>query len=388
MIITRQFVSSIEARLREKLNFIQVIVGPRQVGKTTGVKQLLSNWNGPSLFVSADAVVPPDANWLVTNWRKAKTLGNGALLVVDEVQKIHRWSETIKMLFDEDRESRNLKIVLLGSASLSLQRDLGESLAGRFEVIRVPHWSYKECKKAFSYSLDQYLQYGGYPSAAELIHDPDRWRIFMQDSIIEPVLSKDILQLTPLAKPALFRQTFELAVQYPGQELSLTKLLGYLQDKGNITTIKYYLELMQKAFLLQILNKFTGKALSSRATIPKILPLTTALTHAFVNPNKLFTDNTWRGRITESAVGAHLATAPGDLYYWREKNLEVDYVFSYDDRLFAVEVKAGRERSRKGLDAFISRHKKAVPVTIDQNNLETFLLLENPRKEIAEGNFS
>ena len=300
--ITRDFTNTLRARLTENLNFMQVVIGPRQVGKTTGLEQIISRWHGSSLMVTADELTTPNREWLSLQWQRAEQKGPGTLLVIDEVQKIPQWSDVVKYLFDRDR--RRLKVVLLGSASLSLQRGLSESLAGRFELIHANHWNLRECQIAFGWSLVEYLKFGGYPAAGELIGDIPRWRNFIRNSIVEPVLFKDILGLSSVAKPALFRQTFELAMAYPAREISLQKMLGQLQESGNVTTIKHYLELLEGAFLIKTLQKYTGSEVKKRASSPKIVPLNSGLVHAFQNPGDVDSKPEWRGRIFEAAVGA------------------------------------------------------------------------------------
>ncbi len=375
--IKRNFTRILEKRLGEKLNFIQVVLGPRQVGKTTGLQQIVQAWQGPALMISADEVITPTIDWLKLHWEKARNLGTDALLVVDEVQKIPNWSSAIKYLFDQDRAARKLKVVLLGSASLALQKGLGESLAGRYEVIPANHWGLDECKQAFKWNLEDFLKFGGYPAAAELSEDIDRWQNYVRNSIIEPVLIKDILGLTTVNKPALFRQTFELAMSYPAQEISLQKLLGQLQESGNVTTIKHYLELFEGAFLLKTLQKYTGSEIRKRGSSPKIIPLNMALCHAFRSPTLIDSNSDWRGRIFEAAVGAALSKTKGKLFYWREGKYEVDFVWELEGQLYALEIKSGRKRSSKGLEKFLQRYSKSIPVVIDVVKGEQILEVES-----------
>ena len=370
--IKREFTSLLERRLLESSSFIQVVVGPRQVGKTMGLKQIVASWNGPTLMVSADSISPPTADWINLHWVRARTLGDNTLFVIDEIQKIPQWSEAIKRLYDEDRNTRKLQVVLLGSASLSLQKGLNESLAGRFELINATHWTYLECQEAFNWGIDEYLQFGGYPAAAELIRDPIRWQSYIRESIVEPVISRDIQSLVTVHKPALFRQSFELAMGYPAQEISLQKLLGQLQESGNATTIKHYLELFEGAFLLRCLQKYSTKALRMKASSPKILPMTSALVHAFVNPAKAIKDPEWRGRIFESSIGAQLSRTRGQLYYWRSGVFEVDFVVELEGKIYAIEVKSGRKKSKRGLAAFVKQCPDSIPIILDTVNGKTF----------------
>lgn len=375
--ITRDFTRVLQKRLDTALNFIQVVIGPRQIGKTTGLQQIIREWNGPSLMVTADEVAAPGPDWITLQWHRARNLGDNVILVIDEVQKIPQWSSTVKYLFDQDRGRRKMKIVLLGSASLSLQQGLCESLAGRYEVILAHHWNLSECGRAFGWNLNDFLMFGGYPAAAELVEDTERWQSFLKNSIIEPVLIKDILGLTAVGKPALFRQTFELSMTYPAREISYQKLLGQLQESGNVTTIKHYLELLEGAFLLKTLQKYSGSAMRKKGSSPKILPLNTALIHAFRNPYDIEDDPERRGRVFEAAVGAALARSQGELFYWRNGKFEVDFVLQLEGKLFAVEVKSGRKRGSKGLEKFIVQHPDGIPLIIDDQNGRDLLKADN-----------
>ncbi len=363
--IKRNFTGILKERLREDLNFIQVVLGPRQVGKTTGLQQIVKSWQGPSLMISADELITPTTGWLQLNWERAKNLGTGALFVIDEIQKIPDWSTVVKYLFDQDRAAKKLKIVLLGSASLSLQRGLAESLAGRYEIIPAHHWNLDECSRAFGWDVDDFLKFGGYPAAAQLISDVERWQNYIRNSIIEPVLIRDILGLTSVNKPALFRQTFELAMSYPAQEISYQKLLGQLQESGNVTTIKHYLELFEGAFLLKTLQKYSGSEVRKRGSSPKIIPLNTALCHGFRSPLAIDDDPDWRGRIFEAAVGAALCRTKGKLFYWRQGKFEVDFVLELEGKIYAIEVKSGRKRSYRGLEKFLMQYPGSIPLLID-----------------------
>lgn len=369
----RPFVAQLEKRLLDEQPLIQVLMGPRQVGKTTGMRQLLARYPGPSHYANADDLLTTDRTWLLEQWQKALLLGDGALLVIDEIQKIPNWSETLKSLWDKD--SRRFRVVVLGSSSLQLQTGLTESLAGRFELTRIYHWNYAELKGAFGYDLERYLRYGGYPGSVAYEGEYDRWYAYLKDSIVEAVIGKDILLNRKVGNPALFRQAFEILCRYPAQEISYTKLLGQLQDRGNTDLVKYYIELYAGAFVLRPLEKYSAKAWLSRSSSPKILLSCPALYTMTEGPGVL-DDPEKRGRAFELAVGAHLLQLPGELRYWREKNAEVDFVYCYQGRLYAVEVKSGRRKSAKGLDLFLKQFGDARPVIISPDNFSLFS--ENP----------
>lgn len=355
----RPQVAELERRLAEPRRFMQVVIGPRQVGKTTLVQQATSKFEGSVRFVSADEPGLQPTEWLSQQWEAARL--SGGVLVIDEVQKVPNWSEAVKRLWDEDsRNGRDLKVVLLGSAPLLVQRGLTESLAGRFETLRIPHWSFSEMSQAFGFTLEQFLYFGGYPGAASLVNERERWRRYVLDSLIETTIGRDVLLMTRVDKPALLRRLFELACSYSGQVLSYTKLLGQLQDAGNTTTLAHYLDLLSGAGLVLGLQKYAGDKARSRGSSPKLQVLNTALltVQSELALEDYRQDGALWGRLVGSAVGAHLANpalmGEVEVFYWRERNREVDFVVKAGRRLTAIEVKSGgTPSSLPGMKAFV-----------------------------------
>lgn len=368
-------------RFHEPRRFIQVIAGPRQVGKTTLAKQAMESLPIPFHYASADEPMLRDNVWLEEQWEigrlKANGAAKGAVLILDEVQKLPNWSNTVKFLWDMDsRKKVNLKVALLGSSPLLIQKGLTESLAGRFETVPLSHWSYTEMRKAFGFSVEQYIYFGGYPGAAPLINDENRWRRYILDSLIETTISKDILLMTRVDKPALLRRLFQLGCDYSAQVLSYQKMIGQLHDAGNTTTLAHYLDLLAGAGMLAGLQKYSGKKVRQRGSSPKLLVLNTALMTA---PSGLTfemaqSDRNYWGRLVETAVGAHLYNAllghNGKLQYWREANKEVDYVVTSNKKIIAIEVKSGsRREALPGMDAFNATYHPAQMILIGGQGL-------------------
>ncbi len=373
-------------RLVEPRRFIQVVAGARQVGKTTLVQQVTEAAKVPVRYASADEPTLRGADWIAQQWEAARLTAGpaGAILVLDEVQKAVNWSESVKRLWDEDtRERRPLKVVLLGSAPLLVQRGLTESLAGRFEVLHLPHWSLTEMRAAFDVSLEEYVYFGGYPGAASLVREPARWRRYILDALVETTIARDVLLLTRVDKPVLLRRLFELGCRYSGQVLSYTKMLGQLHDAGNATTLAHYLELLSGAGLLTGLAKYSGRVVRQRGSSPKLQVLNTALMSAQSGRSleEARAEREMWGRLVESAVGAHLANAAAagecELFYWRERNHEVDFVVRAGRTLTAIEVKSGRTRdAQPGLTAFAEAFKPARKLLVGRDGIpvEEFLL--------------
>lgn len=366
MEITRDFVDKVLASLSRKHPLIDVVIGPRQVGKTTGIKQLLQKIKRDHFYVSADGDILKPPSWITEQWLLAKNKSPNSILVIDEIQKVENWAEVIKQLWDQQNlKSDHIKLILLGSSSLELQRGLSESLAGRFLLHKVYHWSPQESFKAYNLDLEQYLKFGGYPGSYPFIDDKMTWLNYMKNSIVDAVIGKDILSVARVKSPSLFKQCFYLACSYASQEISYTKLLGQLQDKGNTELVKYYLELFEQAFLLKQLFKFSNKKTLSRSSSPKILPLCPALYSITIDADY---DTNNYGRAFETTVGALLSALPGELYYWRAKNLEVDYVYKFGKKLWAIEVKSNNKKTAKALHEFKKEFPSAELVLIHREN--------------------
>lgn len=357
----------IRKRLEEPRRFIQVVMGPRQVGKSTVVKQVLQDIDLPYLLFSADNVPASNSAWVSNCWaavrsqKESKAYGS-VILVIDEIQKIANWSEVVKKEWDDDTfHNLDIRVLLLGSSRVMLEKGLSESLAGRFEEIRMSHWSYAEMKECFGYTLDQYMFYGGYPGAAELIAEPDRWEQYIQSAIIDTTINKDILMDTPISKPALLRQTFELGAAYSGEVLSLSKMLGSLQDAGNTVTLAGYINLLDESGMLCGIQKYSIDTARRRASIPKLQVYNNAL-KAIFNPytfEQAILDRRAWGRIFESSIGAWLVSQAFvhrfEVFYWRERDLEVDFILRKKGIVIAIEVKSNAEKNTKGLNSFKER---------------------------------
>lgn len=372
-VIERALVRELLRRLRRGPRLVQVVVGPRQVGKTTALEQVMAKWEGPSHYATADLPVPPTAEWIAAQWEVARKLGGRrrTLLVLDEVQKVPRWSEVVKARVDEDkRTGAPIRAVILGSASLLVRAGAAESLAGRFELHHAPHWSAVECCDAFGWDLDRWLYFGGYPGAAPLVGSRRRWAEYVRDALIETVLSRDVLQLAHVAKPALLRQLFMLACHAPAEIVSFNKMLGQLQDAGNTVTLAHYLDLLSAAFLVSGVPRWSHGKLRARASSPKLVVRSNALVNAMSSvglEEARGAPDHW-GRLVENAVGAALLSSAESggfgVYYWREGHDEVDWVVEHDRMVVALEVKSGRARRSRGLEAFRRRHPECRALVI------------------------
>ncbi|MFH1474820.1 MAG: ATP-binding protein [Chloroflexota bacterium] len=383
------------ARLGETRRFIQVVTGPRQVGKTTLVRQALADLEIPSVYASADDPGLRDRAWLDAQWGAARAVeaasaGHAAILAIDEVQKVGSWAEIVKRLWDEDAAAGvDVRVVLLGSAPLLVQRGLTESLAGRFETIRLTHWSFGEMESAFGWDLETFLVHGGYPGAAVLVDDPERWRAYLLDSLVETTLARDVLLLHRIDKPALLRQLFRLGCDYSGQVVSYQKLVGQLQDAGNTTTLAHYLRILGDSGLLTGLEKYSGGRIRQRGSSPKLLALDSGLMTAMAGLSRVELRDRpedW-GRVVETAVGAHLvnsANADTTVSWWRDRDREVDFVVESPHGLMAMEVGSGRRKpSLPGLAAFSRAYPNARVLLAGAQGMPLADLLRMPAHELV-----
>jgi predicted AAA+ superfamily ATPase len=392
--LSRSWIVEIENRLQEDKSHIQILLGPRQIGKTTSLLALQQKL-GPTrcVYSTADDKQTLGSVWIEQEWERTLKLSKSnnqiqnVVLILDEIQKISNWSETVKKLWDQNaKDHSKMKVILSGSSSLAIQSGLSESLAGRFELIPAVHATFAEFQSLSNLGIDHFIYYGAYPGSLELLNDPTRWKSYILSSLIETVLSRDILSLARVHKPALLKRLFQLGCAYSGQILSYQKAMGQLQDAGNTTTLAHYLELLDYAFLIKGLTKYEGgKKISSRSSSPKFLPYSTALSSALndLSFEELKDSSDLWGRQVESAVGAYLVNESRKqsllVQYWREGNDEVDFVLSQGAKAVAIEVKSGRSgKFHKGLAAFKQKFPKAKTIVVGDSGFKLEDFFKSP----------
>lgn len=372
----RRHLNILKSRMAEPRRRMQIVMGPRQVGKSTLVGQFTEGISVPFDFFAADGVNRFDSSWIPNKWQQVRMRMDihseqEHILIIDEVQKIRGWSEQVKKEWDEDsRSHRNLKVILLGSSRLLLQKGLEESLEGRFETIKMGYWDWQEMHEAFGFSMDEYVYFGGFPGLAPDIQDEDRWRNLMEDSIISPILTRDILEIEEIRNPALLRQVFELACIESAKELSLTKMQGTM-NCGTVPTIKNYLDILNKSMTVQPLQNYSSSIVKEKQSVPKMQVFNNAFRNRFgtFSFDEARVDPAEWGRLVESAVGAHLAnramTDDYELFYWRnERRQECDYVLRKGQALVAIEVKSGSVDKTVGFEKFKEQFADKVTAAI------------------------
>ena len=413
-VFQRPQVHLLRQRLAEPPRHLITIFGPRQTGKTTIVQQALAQVDVQHRYCAVDVRDDPasdvqfdihethlpisgerDSDWLVRTWNQARVRAtrskNGFVLVLDEIQKIPKWSDTVKGLWDTDRaRGCPLHVILLGSAPLLMQSGLSESLAGRFEPVQVTHWSFPEMSQAFDFDLQQYIYFGGYPGCAGFIDDQERWRNYILEALIKSNIERDVLAMTRVDKPALLKRFFDLGSDYSGQILSYTKMVARLESAGNTTTLARYLDLLTDAGLLTGLQGYSNRPVQRRTSSPKLNVLNTALMTAGsgYDFHQAVADRTFWGRIVESAVGAHLfnsATSDISIHYWRDRGHEVDFVLKRGPRIVGIEVKsAARKRPSQGMLEFQKRCSPWKSLVVGDGGVQLSELLSVPTRDWFE----
>ncbi len=379
----RDFANEIESRLGTFVPLIQVITGPRQVGKTTAVQSFLKKFSGQSRYLSFDNPGPNAPELIRFEWEKLSRSNGHKVLVLDEIQNVPNWASLIKELYDQERSKKEFSLAVLGSSALELLTRGEESLLGRFEIIRAPHWNMFETAATHNWSLETFLQFGGYPILGEILdvdssRSLDRCQKFVRDAILEPVITRDILSLQPVLNTALFRQVIQLALSLPCEEISFAKLLGQLSERGSSASVKNYLELMEKAFLIKLLYRFSEGKIRLRTSSPKIVPLAPALSHAFVSPERINTDPSWFGHMFEAAIISRFSELGYDLFYWSNSKEDVDLVIQRNSFVCAIEIKSGKSSDWRGLNAFKRLYPNTGRLLLDRASGEEFLVARDP----------
>jgi predicted AAA+ superfamily ATPase len=368
---------TLEARLNEKApGKIQLLTGPRQVGKTDTLLKLAKKFHETAIYTAADSPESALPGYWERLWQSAFEMEKAkgvAILLIDEVQHLPDWSIRLKGEWDKVlREGLKIYLVASGSSSLHLGRGSKESLAGRIERLTITHWSAAMLKKAFKLpkneAIIRIVTRGSYPGSMVFYNDLQRWSAYIRDAIIDPAISHDIFSLTEVRRPALLKQVFALSAASPAQIVSLNKLQGQLQDKGALDTISHYLSLLEDSFLIAALDKHTAKPIRSRSAPPKLVVLNNALLAVMDQrgiPNKK-NDPERFGNWVENAVLAFCWNSGQQVSYWRDDTYEVDGVIDGPWGSFAIEVKTSSfiERDLIGLLEFTRQYPKYAPLVV------------------------
>lgn len=376
-IITRE-------RLRERVLMddstrIQMLTGPRQVGKTTILLELAEDFGARAIYRAADVEEVSAPGWWTLQWERAVRMARTGktLLIVDEIHSMPYWARRIKVAFDEVcREKLPLQIIISGSAALPITTGARNELAGRFELLTLRHWTVRDLIEVFQLPLEEaaevYVRYGAFPGELTRRHDYARWREYIIHAILDPALNSDLLLLNQIQKPAILRQLSSIASAQPSEIISLQKLAATLQEKGTLPTISHYLSLLGEAYLLATLDKYSEREVRRRASPPKLVPLSNAFLTAYSDtepPTAMQNPEKW-GHWLENACIAAAVNAGYQVSYWRSEPYEVDMVVTGQNDNWAIEIKSGgfATRDLHGLMTFIERYRDFRPLIIGEEN--------------------
>ncbi len=366
----------LEERIKESApGRIQLLTGPRQVGKTTILVDIARQYGERALYLAADTPEAALSGWWSTQWNRALRMARTGkcVLLVDEVQSLPDWSRIIKAAIDfVYREQLPLQVVISGSAALPLTGGARESMAGRFEHLTLCHWTARDLVDAFALSEDEaaetYVRFGAFPRSMDWLGDIPRWRRYVREAIIDAVLGRDLVMLESIRKPALLRQVFAICSGHPGAIVSLQKIAGSIQDSGALETIAHYLNVLGEAYLVAALPKFSVSEIRRRSAPPKLVSLSNAFLAVATEdePPRASADPRRWGHWLENACIARAVNSGYRVTYWREDQLEVDMVIEGEDGKWAVEVKSGEFSSfdLRGLLEFQSRNQDYHPLVI------------------------
>lgn len=366
----------LQARLTEPApGRIQLLSGPRQVGKTTLLLEIAGTYGDRALYLAADSPEASLPDWWLSRWQIAVRMAREkpGVLLIDEVQGLPDWSRWLKVAYDEiKREKLPLHIVVSGSSSLRVSTGMRETMAGRFERLNLRHWTARDLMQAFDLSenaaIEQVIRFGAFPGGQELLANLLRWKAYIRDAVIDPAIGTDLLMLQPVRKPALLRQVFAICIGHPAEILSLQKMAGSLTDTGNLTTIAEYLSLLGEAYLAVGLPKFSSSEVRRRATPPKLVLLSNAFLAVALDeepPTSISDSRRW-GHWLENACIARAINDGHTVTYWREEHQEVDMIVEGAAGRWAVEIKSGdfTIRDLAGLAEFHRRHPEYRPLVI------------------------
>jgi len=362
---------------------IQLLAGPRQVGKTTLLLELAERHGDAAIYAAADGPEATLPGFWERLWARAadtaSTQGH-AVVLVDEAHLLHDWASHLKGEWDRLRRRKlPIHVVATGSSALRIAAGARESLAGRFEQITLTHWSAASLAEMFGVkprtAVDLLIKMGSYPGAFELRGDLARWSAYVRDAILEPAIGRDIVALAAVRKPALLRQVFGVCVSSPSQIVSLQKIQGQLQDPGALETIAHYLTLLEQAFLVAALGKHAASPARQRAAPPKLITLNNALLAVVDSrgaPDRS-TDPRRFGAWVENACLAHAWNSGQRVTYWREQPLEVDGVLEGSWGSWVIEVKTGSATNPelRGIAEFTRRHPGFHPLVLCDDEVRT-----------------
>jgi predicted AAA+ superfamily ATPase len=363
---------------------IQLLSGPRQVGKTTLLLELAEELGAAALYAPADAPEAVLPGFWERLWDQAEEVAGKAgraVVLLDEAHLVPDWAGRLKGVWDRLRRKKlPIQIVATGSSALRLASGSRESLAGRFERITLTHWSAASLAQVFKLSPEvaalTIVEEGSYPGAFELRSDRARWSAYLRDAIVGPAIGRDILALAAVRRPALLRQVFGACASSPAQIVSLQKIQGQLQDAGALETIAHYLALLEEAYLVAPIQKYAARAARRRNAPPKLVTLSNALSAA-VDPRGAPSQKAEPDRFgawVENACLAHAWNAGQQVSYWREEPLEVDGILEGSWGSWAIEVKTGgfQASDLKGLLELTRRHRALRPLVIcEQSRIGT-----------------
>ncbi|MCC5939150.1 MAG: ATP-binding protein [Lunatimonas sp.] len=366
----------LEEKLAEKVDWKKalILLGPRQVGKSTLVHKLARTLDPNFLLLNGDEIQTQE---LLSNssleFLKAY-LGDSKVIVIDEAQRIPNIGLTLKLIIDN---FNHVQLIVTGSSSLELASTVKEPLTGRKWEYRIFPVSWEEIRgwkglaKAMS-QLDSLLVFGSYPEI--LTHSGEK--IPLLQNLSSSYLYKDLLNFQGIRKPELLGKLLQALAWQVGSEVSYNELSNTIQaDKA---TVSNYLDLLEKAYILFRLNPYSRNLRSEITSSRKIYFVDNGMRNSIIGNYAPLSSRNDIGQLWENFLMAERQKLLnyhgfyGRTYFWRTvKGQEVDYIEEIDGEIHAFEFKWSPKSKGKIPDSFIKTyHPKTVKIVHRENYWE------------------
>ncbi len=372
--INRLITTRIEERLGRKKAIL--LLGPRQTGKTTLVKKIMTGYSGGAIYLNADEPFDRQRLTDVSSAQLRQLIGNNQLVVIDEAQRVPNIGLTLKLLVDQLPEKQ---VLATGSSSLDLANSIHEPLTGRLFVFHLfpvswQEWATHTGALEANRALEQRLLYGSYP---DVVNNPGD-ETAMLSSIAAGYLYKDIFSFGNIRRPEVLEKLLQALALQVGNEVSYNELANLL--KVNKDTVSNYIDMLEKSFIVFRLPPLSRNLRKEIASSRKVYFYDTGIRNMLINnfnPLSIRQDvgALWENyliseRIKRNLYAMHLHSA----YFWRTHDgQEIDYVEDAQGQLSAFEFKWNTARDAKMPRAFADAYPGAIWSVINPDNFSQFV---------------
>lgn len=352
-----------------------VVIGARQIGKTTSLLHLLQSYQDVLMLDGDDRIVRELLNEPTTEQIR-NMLGNHKIVFIDEVQRINNIGLTAKIIVDK---CKDIQLLLSGSSAFEIKNQLSESLTGRkWEYFMFPvTWNELELTDGYIKSLQQLeirLIYGMYPEIiTHLAEEKDRLK-----QLIDSYLYKDLLSFSNIKKPDILEKLLQALALQTGSEVSYNELAQLLHVDKN--TIKNYIDILEKGFIIFTLNGFSRNLRNELKFAKKVYFWDNGIRNTIINnfnPLSIREDKgtIWKNFIISERMKRNNYKNPFiKSYFWRTRSQqEIDYVEETDGKLTAYEIKWNEHAKIKKLSSFTEAYNAEIKLIHNKNFRELLI---------------